>query len=270
MVKGWTKILGLLCVITLVSLADARVQSNVQDAAQKMVNLHRNWGERMSTPGASVVAVEDKTKQRMKRQKAEDGSTQVPFLIQTTGLPKEKIYLLAVVAFPNMQPQVQMMGIGLNAAGIAVCPGTADTCSSEAGPDDPVDLIVPAARGQVFHFALVSADGQSRAMFTLTPYPIRATDKSCKLELQRLLPRAELVYLVVTGLTPNSDLELTSNSADEKHTGKGKADAAGHYESALLPAVQGKTHGKLDVKIASPGCSPEASIDWGEGSERPQ
>jgi hypothetical protein len=81
---------------------------------------------------------------------------------------------------------------------------------SDEGPDDPVDLILPAARGQVQHFALVSEDGKDRAMFTVNPFPITAQDKGCTLEIQRLLPRAELAYLVAKGLPPNAEVELKS------------------------------------------------------------
>jgi hypothetical protein len=243
---------------------------DMQQVVQKLVSIHKNWGEQMSTPGASIAAQLDEGKGGTKSQRSEDGSTLVPYLMHTKGLPKEKLYQLVILTLPKLQPQLQMNGIGLNAQGIAVCPGKPNTCSSDAGPDDPIDLVFPAAKGQVGHFALISEDGQSRAMFTVTPFPIRSTDKECTLELQRLLPRAELVYLVVRGLPPNSELEMDSHSFDEKQKRSGKADAAGVYETALMPAVQGKDHGTLKVTIASPSCAPSASIDWGAGSEHPQ
>jgi hypothetical protein len=205
----------------------------------------------------------------MTRAKSNEGYTLVPYLIHASGLPKEKVYQLVGLQFPSLQPQVQMRGIGINAEGIAVCPGKANTCTSDEGPNDPIDLIFPAAKGQVGHFALVSEDGQSRAMFTVTPFPIRSKDKDCTLELQRLMPRAELVYLVVSGLPADAELQVKSRSYDEEHGGKVRADAKGNYESGLLPAVQGKDHGTLNVDVISSACVLSASIDWGSGSERP-
>lgn len=206
----------------------------------------------------------------MKAGKSNEGYTLVPYLIHTSGLPKEKVYKLVTLKFPSMQPQVQMQGIGLNPEGIAVCPGKPGTCTSDEGLDDPIDLIFPAAKGEVGHFALVSEDGQSRAMFAVTPFPIRSKDKACTIELQRLMPHAELVYLVVSGLPPNSELQVKSQSFDEEHGGTVKADAEGKYESGLLPAIQGRDRGVLSVKVTSSACTLSASIDWGVGSERPQ
>lgn len=224
----------------------------------------------MSTAGAAVVAEPDDRKGGMKKVKTKEGYSLVPYLIHSSGLPREKVYQLVAVKFPNLQPQVQMQGIGLNLQGIAICPGKPGTCTSDEGPNDPIDLIFPAAKGEVGHFALVSEDGLSRAMFTVTPFPIRSEVKGCTLELQRLMPHAEVVYLVVSGLPPNSELQVKSQSYDEEHGGTVKADAEGKYESGLLPAVQGRDRGVLSVKVTSSACTLSASIDWGVGSERPQ
>jgi hypothetical protein len=245
----------------------AGLPRETQESVQKLISIHKNWGDRMSTPGATIVAEPDDRKGGMKKAKSGEGYTLVPYLIHSSGLPTEKVYRLVALRLPSLQPQVQMQGIGLNLEGVAVCPGKPGTCTSEEGPNDPIDLIFPAAKGEVGHFALVSEDGQSRAMFTVTPFPIRSTDKGCTLELQRLMPHAELAYLAVSGLPPDSELR---RSYEEEHEAKVKADARGLYESALLPAVKGKDHGILTVNVTSAACALHASMEWGTGSERPQ
>ena len=266
MALKWGPALAAVIATTSVLTVARSSQVNLQEMVQKIVAFHRNWGDKMSTPGASIVAVEDNAK----KLKSDSSAKSESFLIKTIGLPKDKIYQLAIVTPPNFQPLVQISGIGLNSEGIAVCPGKPDTCSSEDGPDDPIDLRIPAAKGQVFHFALVSADGSFKAMFTIIPSPIRAADRGCQLELQRLMPKAELVYLVASGFKPETEIEFASDSGAEHQSRKTKIDASGKYESALMPAVQGKSRGTLNVKIASATCSPSASIDWGEGSDKPQ
>lgn len=262
-------LLAFLLVFSLVEL-QASLPQETQESVQKVLAIHKNWGDQMSTHGATITAEPDDGKAGMKRSKSNEGYTLVLYLIHASGLPKEKIYQLVGLQFPSLQPQVQMRGIGLNPEGIAVCPGKANTCTSDEGPNDPIDLLFPAAKGQVGHFALVSEDGQSRAMFTVTPFPIRSKDKGCTLELQRLMPHAELVYLVVSGLPPAAELQVKSRSYNEEHGAKVRADARGNYESGLLPAVQGKDHGTLTVNVTSSTCALSASIDWGTGSDRPQ
>jgi hypothetical protein len=221
----------------------------------------------MSTNKATVTLQLDKPISKKDVPGAEGNYTIRPFLIYTTGLPKDKVYQLSEVDFPDLNPKVQMEGIGLNVEGLAVCRGRPGTCRSEEGPDDPINLVLPSAKGQVHHLALISKDDKDRAFFAETPFPIRSVDNGCTLELQRVLPKAEVVYVLASNLPPDHDIKWDGNSLGEKHAGTGKSDSAGKYGVALLPAVKGKDRGTLRVTVSTSGCSPSASIDWGTGSD---
>jgi hypothetical protein len=243
------------------------VTPELRQLVTRMIHLQKTWSPEMSTNGATVKVQMDKPISKKDVPGAEGNYTVRSYLLHTTGLPRDKLYQLAEVNFPNLDPQVEMVGIGLNSEGLAICPGRPGTCRSEEGPDDPVDLILPASMGQVHHLALISEDDEDRAFFTLTPFPIRAVDKGCTLELQRVLPKAELVYVSASNLPPDRDVKLDSNLAGEKHGGTGKSDSSGNYGVALMPAVKGKDRGTLHVTVSAPGCCPSASIDWGAGSD---
>jgi hypothetical protein len=239
----------------------------IRQLAMRMIQLQKTWGPAMSSNNAAVTLKLDKPISKKDAPRAEGNYAIRPYLIYTSGLPKDTLYHLVEVNFPNLNPQVQMEGIGLNSEGLAVCPGKPGTCISEEGPDDPIDFILPSSKGQVHLLALISEDEDDRAFFTVTPFPVRSVDKGCSLELQRVLPKAELVYVVASNLPPDRDVKWDSSSLDEKHEGVGKSDSAGNYAVALLPAVKGKDRGTLRVIVHAPGCSPSASIDWGTGSD---
>lgn len=241
---------------------------DVRQRLNQLINFQKSWGPAMSTNGAMVTVKRDKPIARESVQGSKSIYTPIPYLIYTTGLPKNKTYQLSEMTFPDLNPRVQMAGIGLDPAGLVVCPGKPGTCSSDEGPDDPINLILPSIKGQVHHLVLSSEDGENRAYFVVTPFPIQSADKGCRLELQRVLPKAELVYVVASELKPGSEVRWDSSSLDEKHEGSGKADSSGNYSLALLPAVKGKDRGTLHVTVRAPGCSPSAAIDWGIGSDR--
>jgi hypothetical protein len=251
----------------LLAAPQEQLSPELRQRVNQMIQLQKNWGPGLSTNGATVKVKEDTPIKQKDIPGAEGNYTVRPYLMYTTGLPKDKIYHLVEVNFPNFEPQVEMMGIGLNAEGLAVCPGRLGTCISEEGPNDPIDLILPSAKGQVHHLGLISDDDGDRAFFTVTPFPVRGVDKSCSLELQRVLPKAELVYVVASNLPPDRDVTLDSISLDERHGMSGKSDSSGNYSIALLPAVKDKDRGTLQVTVHAPGCSPSASIDWGIGSD---
>ncbi len=258
--------------ILLAALLFPSAQDDLSPEMRQLVNqlirLQRSWGPAMSTHSAAVTLKQDKPIAGDGALGPQGNFSVVPYLIYTTGLPNDKIYRLTEVNFPDLNPKVAMEGIGLNSEGLAVCPGKPGTCRSEEGPDDPIDLILPSAKGQVHHMALISEDQEDRAFFVVIPFPARSTDKGCTLELQRVLPKGELVYLTLSGLPPNSDVKLDSASLGEKHSGSVKSDSLGNYTSALMPAVMGKDHGTLRVTASTSGCSPSASIGWGTGSDR--
>jgi hypothetical protein len=257
----------ILAAVLLFPVTQEELPPEMRQLVMRMIQLQKTWGPSMSTNNAAVTLKLDKPISKKDVPGAEGNYTIRAYLVYTTGLPKDRLYHLAEVNFPNFSPQVKMDGIGLNSEGLAVCPGKPGTCISEDGPDDPIDLILPSSKGQVHLLVLISEDEEDRAFFTATPFPVRSVDKGCSLELQRMLPKAELVYVVASNLPPDSDVKWDLSSLNEKHGGVGKSDSSGNYAVALLPAVKGKDRGTLRVTVRAPGCSPSASIDWGTGSD---
>jgi hypothetical protein len=230
-----------------------------QAMVQRSVKLHQNWSEAANTPGSSVEAKEIARKRG-------DAYTAVTYNIFVKGLPLDKVYNLVEFEITTLQQTVSTSGITIGKDGIAICAGRPGTCGTAATPDAPIQLILPSTKGQGRHLALISQDGKLRAMFLLVPFPIRSQDNDCQLEVQRLMPGAELVYISSTGFPPGALIKLESDSAGEKQSRDVKADAHGDYNSAILPGVIGRTSGTLHVTLRGTVCSPSASIEWGKES----
>jgi len=66
-----------------------------------------------------------------------------------------------------------------------------------------------------------------------------------------------------TGYPPNSDASFDSQSYDEKHSIKAKADGDGNVQFALMPFVAGRQKGATTVKGIGMNCSPSIKFEWG-------
>lgn len=247
-------------------LAMTQLNADQQKLVEKLVSVHRHWGPDLSSPGMSAVAVPHE-----KKVAAPGGAyTAKPFRVKASGLPKDQTYNLIRVAFPQFREQVVMSGVGLNGDGIVVCPGKPDTCQSLEGLDDPIDLVLPAAKGEVQHLALTSKDGKLRALFTIIPFPIHAQQNGCSVDMVRLMPMGALFDVSFAGFAPGEAINIRSDSEGEVHSSNYTADALGNHQMALLPAVQGKDSGTVVVSATSAKCTVSASATWGKGADKPE
>ena len=231
----------------------------IQKIVQRAVNVHKNWGSRMNSPGASA-----EIKEIYRRPGA--GQTIVAYHVFVRGVPVGKNFTLLQADIVTGKITTNMVGVTFDKDGLAICAGRPDTCGDPDMPNDPIDFILPSQRGESHHLSLVSEDGQSKVFFLITPFPIVATDHGCTLELTPLMAQAALVYAKATGFSPNEKLKFESDSEFEPHHQDVQADAQGVYDSAVLPAVKGVASGTLQVTVRGKSCDPTATIDWGPAS----
>jgi hypothetical protein len=231
----------------------------LQKIVQRAVDIHKSWGSRMNSPGASVEIKEI-------YRRPGPGQTVVAYHVYVKGVPVAKNYTLMQAAIVTGKISTTMEGVTFDKDGLAICAGRPETCGDADKPDDPIDFILPSQRGESHHLSLVSEDGQSKVFFSITPFPIVATDHGCTVELTPLMAQAALVYVKATGLSPNEKLKFESASEFEPHHQDAQADAQGAYDSALLRAVKGIASGTLQVTVRGKSCAPAATIDWGPAS----
>lgn len=109
----------------------------------------------------------------------------------------------------------------------------------------------------------MSEDGQAKAFFNVTPFPVRGTDQGCSIEELLLTQNAEAVLLEGSGFAPGAAVHMKALSETELHESDLKADASGDVSTVLLPFVKGKTDGKGKVTFVTPACSPSVTYQWG-------
>jgi len=231
----------------------------LQNIVQRSVKIERAWGSQMNSPGASADVTEI-------YRKPGQGQTLVAYHVSVHGLPSDKIYILAKTEIVTGKVTPVLQGVTLGKDGLLICAGRENTCGDAEKPDDPIDLVLPAQKGEGHHLAVISEDGQSKAFFMITPFPDIATDHGCTLELRRLMPQAALVYAKASGFSPGETVKLESASEIESHDGAVRADSDGTWDSAFLPAVKGMQSGKFRVTARGKSCAPSATMDWGPAS----
>jgi hypothetical protein len=180
-----------------------------------------------------------------------------------SGLPEGTIYSL--VAWPVTQkgPSEILRGVTLNGSGVAVCAGSAGKCGTAEKPDDPIDIKLQPVAGEPVRLGLISADGTTRVFGKLTPVRLEGGDGGCGVEATLLTPAGELVLIEGSGFPANQEVTMDSDSGNERHSGKGKADNEGRYATALLPFRQGAAGGVTKVRLKAGGCSPAVLVPWG-------
>jgi hypothetical protein len=216
--------------------------------------MHEAWGPKASTPNMSLAITEG----------SRSGDV-MKFRLTASGVPKESAY--SIVAWPVTQkgPVEVLKGVTLDASGLAICAGRPGTCGTADKPDDPIDLVFRSAPGEPVRLGLVSADGATKVFAKLVPVPLRGEEGGCSVEAILLTPGAEAVLIVGSGFPSNSDIAMDSESAGERHGGKGKTDADGRYVAAL-PYRQGVAGGTAKVNLKAGKCAPSVSVPWGRGN----
>lgn len=222
---------------------------------EKLARLQKNFGKSMNSPGV------DLTLKEVSRSRSAD-RTLVTYELHATGVPTNSIFTLYQVQIDGSIIK-NLEGVTIDSKGIAVCAGREGTCQGN-GPNDPIDLIVFAGRGEPKRFALVSDDDTHLKAFAGTvPFPNSTTDKNCELESVIGTPKGELTFVQGTGFEPNEELTIDSESYDEKHHDVAKAEGDGSYFSAVMPYVSGKKSGKTVWQVKAKNCHPKLTFTWG-------
>jgi hypothetical protein len=222
---------------------------------EQLSKLQRDFGKKMNSPGVDLTLKETNRSRTGDR-------TLVTYSLYGSGLSTQATYTLIQVQMDGRMMQV-MQGVTLNAKGEAICAGRPGTCQGD-GPNDPVDLVVYAGKGEPKRFGLVSEDkDHTRGFVSVIPFPNAAGDKGCRLESVLGMPNGEITYIQGTGFEPNADLNVDSQSYDEKHHITAKAEADGSYFATWMPYVSGKKSGETVVEVKSEACSPKLKFSWG-------
>ena len=240
---------------TPVSARRPQQDSSVDSTFAQLAEVQKNWGPKMNSEGASITLKE------ISRKRTADG-TAVVYRLIGMGLPKDRIYSILTPRL-DLQYSPSTPGVMLDAKGQAICPGKPDTCTGQK-PNDPIDLLVLAARGEPKRFAVASEDNELHAFAYVVPFPIQGKDKGCTAEAVMLTANAEAMLIHGAGFPPGSEVKFLVVSEGEPHERTSKADGEGALYDVALPFVQGKTHGKARIMLQSSACNPSVTFDWGK------
>jgi hypothetical protein len=230
--------------------------SNEQrDKIEQLAKFQKHLGKDLNSPGVGLSLKE------LSRSRAAD-RTLVTYGLYATGFPPTSSFTLYQIPLDGSFVKT-LEGVTLTKQGLAICGGTGNVCENN-GPDDPVDLIVYAAKGEPKRFALISEDeGHSKGFVGVQPFPNATTDKGCRLESVIGTENGELTFIQGSGFEPNADLSVESQSYSEKRALPAKAGADGSYFATLMPYVLGKQSGKTVFQVKSKTCSPSLTFEWG-------
>lgn len=227
-----------------------------QQQVTDLVNIQRNWGDKLNTPGATLRLVESRREQR-------NGRLVVAYQLFATGLPADVLYTIQNLAANETVPKTTLRGVTLAQNGNAICAGrTPYQCGGER-LDDPIDAVYFPVKGEPQRVALVSEDGQYRVFASVVSEPIQGKDNGCEISVIRLMPKFELALVQGTGFPPDSEVQFESSSHGESHGGQLKANKDGYVDATILPFVKGKKSGETVVQFTSLKCKPSTRFKWG-------
>lgn len=224
---------------------------------QQAPNL-QEWGEKFNTAGAALTFKET-ARTRV------NGRTVVTYNLFASGLPQDGKYIL----------WMSNLGSNPRAAADAFLSKDGEVVNTLADPvrhvaQDPINLKLFGGRGESFMFALISDDGQLRAFTQIVPFPIEVNNGPCRLRAIETGPYYSGVFISISGLQPNEELLIRSESGNDNGQSKAKATNEGTYYSILLPFVKGNRSGKARFNVTSKSCKVGIDFPWGEGSYQPQ
>ncbi len=228
--------------------------------ANDLARQQLSWGSKLNSPGAQAWLKE------IKRQKVGE-HTAVTYQLFASGLPKDQAYSLVLWEL-NEEIRTALQGVTLDESGRAMCAGRPDTCGTPGKPNDPIDLVVLAARGEPKRFGLVSDDLQWKAYASVVAFPIVAGDQGCSLEALLMLRDAEGVILKGTGFPPNANIQFEGDSEGEVQSGSLTVSPEGEVVSAILPYKKGLHRGTIKITFRAKACSPAVTLPWGKNAYR--
>jgi len=215
--------------------------------------MHDAWGVRASSANMTLAIV----------QQSHTG-VEFRYRLQATGIPAGSVVNLVAWPVTEREPAVVLKGVTFNDTGLAVCAGRPGTCGKPAKPDDPVEIPVHPSPGEPLRLGVVSPDGAVKAFAKIVPVPLQGEDKGCRVSAALLMPEAQLLFVEGTGLAPNSELSMATDSEGERHDIAGNVDGHGRYVSALMPYKQGLMGGVVHIRLKAGGCSPTVIVPWGK------
>jgi hypothetical protein len=190
----------------------------------------------------------------------------IRYQLYISGAAKSQAFTLLGWEIDEPRPKVVLEGVTLDNTGRAICAGLPNTCGSQAKPDDPIELVVLAAKGEPKRFALISEDGKHKAFASIVPFPITAHDHGCSLSAILGMRDAELVLLRATGFNPAVQIEIQYSSEGEHKTIIAKTTEEGSHDQVILPFVRGKVEGTATISVNAAMCRPALSFEWGTGT----
>jgi hypothetical protein len=126
-----------------------------------------------------------------------------------------------------------------------------------------VSLFLEPANGEPLRFALsAKTDQLVRAAFNYVPFPLTATDKSCKAEAVVLEPGAGLVHVEGSGFPANASVTIDSDVNGKAAQKQLKSNAKGEVVSTLMPNRGTVKQGTIRVKLTASACAPSVTIPW--------
>jgi hypothetical protein len=235
---------------------DENVPSDAQAAVGRLSTLEEAiWKGSLNSPGVELSLKE------VGRSRSTDRML-VRYQLYATGLPQNLTYTLLEIKISGKVVQ-SLDGVTLDSNGRAVCAGRPGTCSGN-GPNDPIDLVFFAGKGEPKRLSLVSNDeAHLKGLASVSPFPNAVTDKGCKLESVIGTPKGEVTYIQGTGFEPNEALTFSGESYGEKNSGTTKAEADGSYFAVTLPNIKGKNSGTTTWSVKGKNCNPVLAFSWG-------
>lgn len=231
-----------------------RQDSSAGSEIRQLADVQKNWGPKMNSDGVAITLKE------MSRKRTPEG-TAITYRLIGSGLPADRIYSILTPAL-DLRYSPSRPGVMLDARGQAYCPGKSDTCAGER-PNEPIDLVVLAAKGEPKRFALASEDNELHAFAYVVPFPIQNKDRACSVEALLLMSNAQAVLIHGSGFAPGEAIKFVQVSEDETHERALKADAEGALYEVAEPFVPGKDHGKARIILQSGTGNPSVAFDWG-------
>lgn len=211
------------------------------------------WGEKFNSPGAKL------TYKEIGRTRIQ-GRTVITYNLFASGLPGQH-YVLCLLNVGS-DPRAVTDGY-LNHDGKVV---NMLTDPDHHIAEDPINAKVFGGRGEPIQFALISDDEHLRAFAEIVPFPLEETAGPCHLSAIETEPYYFGVFIRIIGLQPEEDLSIEERSENEGGQQKGKADAHGSYNAAVLPFVKGERSGKARFVVTAKSCKIGIEFPWGEGS----
>lgn len=148
-------------------------------------------------------------------------------------------------------------------------PNPAQQDASELTDGSEAVVDIKAAKGEPVRFILRTQDSTTMIGGTLVPFPIEATNKSCRLRALLADPGANAVLLYADGFPANSVLTMQSDSQGASHERTIYTDVKGHGSAIDAPQVKGMEAGTATETIRARGCTVSVSVPWGAGSFHP-